>query len=70
MVGKSKKKAPAKAAVVERQATPVVLVAYDFDDEAIDSLIDLAFRLVERMTSRPDVIRRAIQLAAFAARFQ
>ena len=61
--GQGKVKAKAvDGAMRIKTPVPVTVVAYEFDDAAIDKLIDVSFRIFERMASRPDVIARVAQL--------
>lgn len=59
-MAREKKKAAAGPRVVK--AVPVAICAYRFSDEALDELIDLSFRIFERVASRPDVVAKVARL--------
>ncbi len=42
----------------------MVVCAYKFSDEALDELIDLSFRIFERIVARPDVVKRVLVIAS------
>lgn len=63
---KRKKTAPAAPKV---PPLPVVVVGYDFDDQAVDQLIALTFRIFERFASQPGHMKKLLVLAQLAQQF-